>query len=48
LQLSAALAAAADHPASLEFTSLDARLADAARREGFPVLDLAAANGRGA
>jgi predicted nucleic acid-binding protein len=48
LQLSAALAAAEDHPASLEFTSLDARLVDAARREGFSVPDVATANGRDA
>ena len=39
LQLAAALTASEDHPASLEFTSLDARLTDAARREGFRVLD---------
>jgi len=38
LQLTAALVAANQQPASLEFVCLDDRLADAARREGFPVL----------
>jgi predicted nucleic acid-binding protein len=37
LQLSAALAAASDDPASLPFVSLDRRLRDAAVREGFPL-----------
>jgi len=37
LQLSAALVAAEDDPAALEFLTLDDRLADAARREGFHV-----------
>ena len=47
LQLAAALVAAEDHPASLEFTSLDARLIDAARREGFRVLDVTASSAGG-
>jgi uncharacterized protein len=47
LQVAAALVAAEDHPASLEFVSLDARLIDAARREGFAVLDVNAPNDRG-
>jgi predicted nucleic acid-binding protein len=38
LQLAAAITAAVDDPASLEFVSLDERLKDAAAREGFPVL----------
>jgi len=38
LQLGAAIVAADDDPASLEFVTLDRRLADAARREGFSVL----------
>ncbi|MGH3026691.1 MAG: type II toxin-antitoxin system VapC family toxin [Gaiellaceae bacterium] len=38
LQLAAALVAAEGHPESLELVSFDDRLADAARREGFPVL----------
>lgn len=37
LQLSAALVAAEGEPAGLEFLTLDDRLADAARREGFRV-----------
>lgn len=37
LQLSAAMAAAGMRPGSLEFVTLDQRLADAARREGFVV-----------
>jgi predicted nucleic acid-binding protein len=48
LQLAAALVAAEDQPASLEFASLDVRLIEAARREGFPVLDLEAPKVRGA
>jgi uncharacterized protein len=38
LQLAAALVAAEGQPASLDFVSVDERLVDAARREGFPVL----------
>jgi predicted nucleic acid-binding protein len=38
LQLGAALVAADGDPQSLELVTLDRRLADAARREGFPVL----------
>jgi predicted nucleic acid-binding protein len=38
LQLGAALVAADGEPQSLELVTLDRRLADAARREGFPVL----------
>ncbi len=37
LQLAAALAAAEERPSSLEIVTLDDRLADAARREGFVV-----------
>lgn len=37
LQLGAALVACADEPARFEFVCIDARLADAARREGFTV-----------
>jgi hypothetical protein len=40
LQLGAALTAADDDPQSLELVPLDRRLADAARREGFPVRGL--------
>ena len=43
LQLSAALAAAEDHPASLELLTLDDRLGRAAEREGFTVIGSAAA-----
>jgi uncharacterized protein len=39
LQLAAAFAAAERRPASLEIVTLDDRLADAARKEGFVVLD---------
>jgi predicted nucleic acid-binding protein len=39
LQLAAALTAAEAHAGSLPFVTLDRRLADAARREGFPVLE---------
>jgi len=35
LQLAAAIAASDGDPSTLEFVSLDARLVDAARREGF-------------
>lgn len=38
LQLAAALLAAEEQPAELPFVTLDERLADAARKEGFPVL----------
>jgi len=38
LQLGAALLAADGDPQSLELVTLDRRLAEAARREGFPVL----------
>ena len=38
LQLGAAIVAADGDPQSLELVTLDRRLADAARREGFPVL----------
>jgi predicted nucleic acid-binding protein len=38
LQLAAALVFCDERPDSLPFVSLDDRLADAARREGFPVL----------
>ena len=37
LQVTAALVAAEHEPATLEFVSLDARLNEAAAREGFPV-----------
>jgi len=43
LQLAAAFAAAERRPASLEIVTLDDRLADAARKEGFAVTDLAVA-----
>jgi predicted nucleic acid-binding protein len=38
LQIGAALVAAQDEPAGLEFVTLDERQAEAAEREGFPVL----------
>jgi hypothetical protein len=38
LQLGAAIVAADGDPQSLELVTLDRRLAEAARREGFPVL----------
>ena len=38
LQLAAAVIAAEGHPSSLPFVALDRRLADAAAREGFPVV----------
>jgi len=38
LQLGAALLVADDNPESLEFVTLDERLAEAARREGFRIL----------
>jgi uncharacterized protein len=40
LQLAAAFAAAERRPASLEIVTLDDRLANAARKEGFVLLDL--------
>ena len=40
LQLAAALVAADDQPASLDIVSLDAKLNDIARREGFRVIDV--------
>jgi predicted nucleic acid-binding protein len=40
LQVAAAFAAAERRPASLEIVTLDDRLADAARKEGFVVVDL--------
>lgn len=39
LQLGAAIVAAEEEPTSLEFVTLDRRLAAAAAREGFQVLD---------
>ena len=42
LQLAAAFAAAEHRPASLQFVTLDERLADAARKEGFTMVDAAA------
>lgn len=41
LQLAAALAASEGHPETIDVLSLDDRLAGAAQREGFAVLDLA-------
>lgn len=38
LQLSAAIAASEGHPSTLVFVTLDDRLAEAADKEGFPVL----------
>jgi predicted nucleic acid-binding protein len=40
LQLAAALVASGHDPGTLEFVCLDARLASAARREGFTVLEV--------
>ena len=40
LQLAAAFAAAECRPAPLEVVTLDERLAAAAQREGFPLVDL--------
>jgi len=42
LQLAAAFIAAEQRPASLEMITLDDRLAAAARKEGFAVIDVAA------
>ena len=39
LQLAAAFIAAERRPASLEFVTLDERLAEAARKEGFPLVE---------
>ena len=41
LQLAAAFIAAEQRPSSLEMITLDDRLASAAQKEGFPVLDIA-------
>jgi len=43
LQLGAAIVAAEDHPATLQFITLDERLAQAAEREGFAVINPAEA-----
>lgn len=45
LQLAAALVASEGEPASLEMLALDARLVEAARREGLAVVEVAGANG---
>jgi len=42
LQLAAAIVGSEGNPATLAIVSLDDRLIDAARREGFPVVDLEA------
>ena len=42
LQLAAAFAAAEHRPASLQFVTLDERLAEAARKEGFAMVDVTA------
>jgi uncharacterized protein len=42
LQLAAAFAAAERHPSSLELVTLDERLADAARKEGFILVEITA------
>jgi predicted nucleic acid-binding protein len=42
LQLAAAFVAAERRPPSLQFVTLDERLADAARKEGFELVDIAA------
>ena len=44
LQLAAAFLAAERRPASLEMVTLDDRLADAARKEGFAVIDMQSAD----
>ena len=46
LQLAAAFMAAEQRPASLDVVTLDDRLAAAARKEGFAVIDVAAEGGR--
>jgi hypothetical protein len=43
LQLAAAFTASEHRPASLQVVTLDERLADAARKEGFTLVDIAAA-----
>jgi hypothetical protein len=43
LQLAAAFMASERRPPSLQIVTLDERLADAARREGFELVDIAAA-----
>ena len=43
LQLAAAFVVAENRPSSLELITLDDRLGDAARKEGFKVLDVASA-----
>jgi predicted nucleic acid-binding protein len=43
LQLAAAFLAAERRPSSLEVVTLDERLADAARKEGFELIDVVAA-----
>jgi uncharacterized protein len=43
LQLAAAFLAAERRPSSLEMVTLDERLAEAARKEGFELVDVAAA-----
>jgi hypothetical protein len=43
LQLAAAFTASQHRPASLQAITLDERLADAARKEGFTLVDIAAA-----
>ena len=40
LQLAAAVTAAEHRPASLQFVTLDARLAEAAGKEGFPIIGM--------
>ena len=47
LQLAAAFIAAEQRPASLEMLTLDERLAGAAQKEGFAVIDVARDHGRG-
>ena len=42
LQLAAAFVAAERRPASLQVVTLDERLADAMRKEGFALVDIAA------
>jgi uncharacterized protein len=42
LQLAAAYQASGQRPASLPFVTLDDRLAEVARKEGFPMIALAA------
>ncbi|WP_395715064.1 hypothetical protein [Reyranella sp.] len=42
LQLAAAFVASEHRPSSLQMVTLDERLADAARKEGFALVDVAA------